>query len=45
MNQPEFRDVGKRLKNLLGILEEERVVRDLLVAGEDSGLRITIGSE
>lgn len=44
LNQPEFRDVEK-VKNLLGILEEERVVRDLLVAGEDSGLRITIGSE
>lgn len=44
LNQPEFRDVEK-VRNLLGILEEERVVRDLLVAGEDSGLRITIGSE
>ena len=44
LNQPEFRDV-ERVKNLLGILEEERVVRDLLRAGEDSGLKITIGSE
>lgn len=44
LNQPEFRDV-ERVKSLLGILEEERVVRDLLKAGEDSGLRITIGSE
>lgn len=44
LNQPEFRDVD-RVRNLLGILEEERVVRDLLKAGEDSGLRITIGSE
>lgn len=44
LNQPEFRDV-ERVKNLLGILEEERVVRDLLKAGEDSGLKITIGSE
>ncbi|MBR5790606.1 MAG: heat-inducible transcription repressor HrcA, partial [Phascolarctobacterium sp.] len=26
-------------------LEEEKVVRDLLVAGEDSGLKITIGTE
>lgn len=44
LNQPEFRDVD-RVQNLLGILEEERVVRDLLQAGEDSGLRITIGTE
>jgi heat-inducible transcriptional repressor len=44
LNQPEFRDV-ERVKSLLGILEEETVVRDLLVAGEDSGLKITIGTE
>ena len=44
LNQPEFRDV-ERVKSLLGILEEERVVRDLLKSGENSGLRITIGSE
>ncbi len=44
LNQPEFRDV-ERAKELLGILDEERVVRDLLGAGEDSGLRVTIGSE
>ena len=44
LNQPEFRDV-ERVRNMLGILEEERVVRDLLKSGEDSGLKITIGSE
>lgn len=44
LSQPEFRDV-ERVKNLLGILEEEKMVRDLLKAGEDSGLKITIGSE
>lgn len=44
LNQPEFRDV-ERVRSLLSILEEEHVVRDLLKAGEDSGLRITIGSE
>lgn len=44
LNQPEFQDMDK-VRNLLGILEEERVVRDLLKADEDSGLRITIGSE
>lgn len=44
LNQPEFQDVD-RVKDLLGILEEERVVKDLLSAGDDSGLRVTIGSE
>lgn len=43
-NQPEFRDID-RIKELLGILEEERVLRDMLNAGADSGLRISIGSE
>ncbi|MCH4158214.1 MAG: heat-inducible transcriptional repressor HrcA [Acidaminococcaceae bacterium] len=44
LSQPEFRDV-ERVKDLLGILEEERVVKDLLAAGTDSGMCITIGSE
>lgn len=44
LSQPEFRDMD-RVRDLLGILEEEKVVRDLLLAGEDSGLKITIGSE
>jgi heat-inducible transcriptional repressor len=44
LSQPEFRDV-ERVKDLLGILEEERVVKDLLAAGTDSGMRVTIGSE
>ena len=44
LNQPEFQDVG-RVKNLLGILEEEKVVKDILNAGDDSGLKVTIGSE
>lgn len=44
LNQPEFRDV-ERVRNLLGILEEEKVLKDLLQGGEDSGLKITIGSE
>lgn len=43
-NQPEFRDV-ERVRNLLGILEEEKVLKDLLQGGEDSGLKVTIGSE
>lgn len=44
LNQPEFRDV-ERVRNLLGILEEEMVLKDLLQGGEDSGLKVTIGSE
>ena len=44
LNQPEFRDV-ERVRNLLGILEEEKVLKDLLQGGEDSGLKETIGSE
>lgn len=44
LNQPEFRDV-ERVRNLLGILEEEKVLKDLLQGGEDSGLNVTIGSE
>ena len=43
LNQPEFRDV-ERVRNLLGILEE-KVLKDLLQGGEDSGLKVTIGSE
>lgn len=44
LNKPEFRDV-ERVRNLLGILEEEKVLKDLLQGGEDSGLKVTIGSE
>lgn len=44
LNQPEFRDV-ERVRNLLGILAEEKVLKDLLQGGEDSGLKVTIGSE
>lgn len=44
LNQPEFRDV-ERVRNLLGILEEEKDLKDLLQGGEDSGLKVTIGSE
>ena len=32
-------------KETLGVLEEEKVVRNILKSGEESGLRITIGSE
>lgn len=36
----------EKVKNLLGVLEEEKVVRNILKSGEEGdGLRITIGSE
>lgn len=44
LNQPEFHDV-ERVRNLLGILEEEKVLKDMLQGDADSGLKITIGSE
>ncbi len=44
LNQPEFRDV-ERVKELLSILEEEKMVKDLLSAEGDSGLKVTIGTE
>jgi heat-inducible transcriptional repressor len=43
-NQPEFQDAN-RIKELLGVLEEEQVLKDMLNAGSNSGLRVTIGSE
>ena len=44
LNQPEFRNV-ERVQDLLGLLEEEHMVKDLLAAGQNSGMKITIGSE
>ncbi|HIU63476.1 MAG TPA: heat-inducible transcription repressor HrcA [Candidatus Avacidaminococcus intestinavium] len=44
LNQPEFRSV-ERIKDLLTILEEEKVLKDILHVGEDSGIKITIGNE
>lgn len=43
-NQPEFKDTDK-IKDLLSMLEEEGLVRDILTVGEESGMQITIGSE
>lgn len=44
LNQPEFRNV-ERIKDFLSLLEEEKVLKDILHDGEDTGLRITIGAE
>ena len=43
-NQPEFKDIDK-IKELLSMLEEEGLVKDILTVGEESGMQITIGSE
>ena len=43
LNQPEFRDV-ERVRNLLGILEEEKVLKDLLQGGEYTDLEETRGA-
>ncbi len=44
LNQPEFKDT-ERMRELLGVLEEEQMLKDMLMAGKDSGLKVTIGSE
>lgn len=44
LSQPEFRDVDK-VRSLLGILEQEDVVVDILGAQEGSGVSISIGEE
>ena len=44
LNQPEFKE-PERMKELLGVLEEQQILKDMLTAGRDSGLKVTIGSE
>lgn len=44
LNQPEFRDVEK-VKGLLGILEQEKLLRDILHIQDRDGVMVTIGSE
>jgi heat-inducible transcriptional repressor len=44
LNQPEFRDVGK-IKDLLLMLEEEQLLKDILHAHLGDGLSVTIGHE
>ena len=43
-NQPEFKDIGK-IKEILAMLEEDGLIKDILAVGGDSGVQITIGSE
>lgn len=46
LNQPEFRDIGK-LRTLLSLLEQDRVLKDILNEGSaaDDGITVTIGGE
>lgn len=44
LSQPEFRDV-ERVKGLLTILEEEKVLNDILSPGGKDGILVTIGGE
>lgn len=44
LNQPEFRDVEK-VKGLLGILEQEKLLRDILNIHDRDGVTVTIGAE
>ncbi|WP_227767542.1 heat-inducible transcriptional repressor HrcA [Zhaonella formicivorans] len=43
-NQPEFKDIDK-LKSLLGVLEKESVLKDLMEVKPELGLTIRIGGE
>jgi len=44
LNQPEFRDVEK-VRNLLGMLEEESLICDILHRQDNEGVVVTIGQE
>lgn len=44
LSQPEFRDVEK-VKGLLTVLEEEKVLHDILDPGSGEGVLVTIGGE
>ncbi len=44
LEQPEFRDVA-RVKNILLVLEEEEIIKDILRAHRGAGLNVSIGRE
>ena len=44
LNQPEFRDVQK-MRNLLSMLEEEKLLYDILHTQDGNGVIVTIGQE
>lgn len=45
VEQPEFRSDFEKVRSLLGLLEEERELSDILMQEEKSGLVVTIGRE
>lgn len=45
VEQPEFRDDMQKVRELLGLLEEERELSDILLQEESPGLIVTIGQE
>ena len=45
VEQPEFRDNAETVRNLLGLLEEERELSDILAQESGHGLVVTIGQE
>lgn len=44
LNQPEFRNVD-RIKDLLAMFDEEKVLKDILHVSDNAGIKITIGAE
>lgn len=44
LNQPEFRDVEK-VKQILELLEEERILKEVLGIGHELGISVKIGTE
>ncbi|NLP42436.1 MAG: heat-inducible transcription repressor HrcA [Veillonellaceae bacterium] len=44
LNQPEFRDVDK-VKELLNILEQEKLLRDIMHVSDKDGISVKIGEE
>ena len=44
LNQPEFRDVDK-IRNILSMLEEDRLLSDILHTQDGNGVIVTIGAE
>ena len=44
LEQPEFSDV-KKVKSLLALLEEEKILQEVLASGSDVGITVKIGKE
>jgi heat-inducible transcriptional repressor len=44
LNQPEFKDIEK-VRTLLELLEEERLMKEMLIPKEEKGINVRIGKE